>query len=424
MIVDAHEPLMVMATVTQLEELAHSTREKIVNFAKTRFKSPKVEDLGDYIPFLAYFGEIEFCEEHISKCSKEIFNSSLPTQREDTLLGLLEFCRWTRNEISLSLAMSYVNFLFSNYCFKGQIVIPADRYIEHVFNIHRMKTTRNKMLKIGLKFLHSLLRTRASIPRNGIFIELLVDMYDLTRDKKYLFMAEDFASVWLRNKFFQKFGLFPSFRLNPFESKYVVLAKDNAAILNGLTALYATTLKNIYKDSILKWFEAVHARCFDKSVYGRYCFGNEKREQLSLMYAFAVVDALCDAFFVLRESRLLSFAEEIAKFWIDLQSKIGLFPMTEQSHISHQDYTNDFSISLWRLYELTGKNHYLESSERAMEGLFKFHAFNLKVDYQFGGIVDASIIPKYVFLMSKPIILLEEKAIYKNKKIFKLLRDR
>jgi hypothetical protein len=408
----------------EITELAYQTKEKIIEYARTKLRKPIVEDLGDYVPFLTYFGETELCERHISGCLDEICSPSLPTQREDTLLGLIEHYRWTGDISSLDLAKKYVNYLFLNYWDKGRLTVPANQYIEHVFREHRTRTTKNEIMKLGLKFVHSLARTRISVPRNGIFIELLVDMYDLTREPKYLEMAESLALAWLRDKTFQRYGLFQNFRLDPFRSKYAVLAKDNTALLNGFIALYDETKKDVYRDAILRWSSSVHEKCFDKTVFGRYYFNQGERKEPKLMYAMAVTDVLCDAFFLLKEKMLLNFARDIAEFWINLQSKIGLFPMEETSRYSHQDYTNDFCISLWKLYELTGENHFREASMKGMKGLFKFHVFNLKVDYQSGETLDANIIPKYVFLMSKPIILLEEKTVYKSKKIFKLLRDR
>lgn len=413
-----------MSKFKNLEELAGMTRSKIIEYAKTRFGKPIVEDLGDYIPFLDHFGETELCKNHISECSNQIFSPSLPTAREDTLLGLIEHYRWTGDEAGLELAKRYVDYLFSNYAENGRLVIPVGQFVDHVFEYDRPQTAKNKLLKPVLLFIHHLLGTQVVIPRNGIFIELLTDIHDLTQEKRFLDMAESFALSWLQNKIFKRFGLFPSFRLNPFKGKYAVLAKDNSALLNGLIAVYNITHKEAYKEAILKWCRGVHERCFDATLYGKYYFDTGHREAPELMYAMAVVDVLCYTYFVLKEKWTLSFAEEIAKFWMDLQSQIGLFPMAMDSYVSHQDYTNDFSISLWRLCELTGRGDYCEAALNAMKGLFKFHVFHRMVDYKTGNPLQSGTIPKYVFLMSKPIILLQEKAIYETGKVFKLLRDR
>jgi len=405
-----------------VRRLADSAMRRIIRYAKS-FKEPLVDDLGDYIPFLVYLGEREFCENHIKASSPKICIPLLPTEREDTLLGLIEFYRWTGKELSLNLAKEYIDYLFSNYYYKGRIVVSKNQYIERVFALHRKKSLIERSKKIMLKLIHNFSGTRLSIPRNGIFIELLVDMYDLTGDEKYLQMAEDLVITWIRDRTFRKYGLFPSFHLNPFKASST-LFKDNTALLNGLIALYERTKEDKYKSAILKWSQSLHARCFRGSIWGKYYFRSGKLEELSLLYAFPSIDVLCYAYFVLGEENLLSFAEKIAEFWIPLQSEIGLFPINPSSNVSHQDMVTDFCISLWGLYEHTGNNMYREKSEKAMEGLFKFHVFPLKVDYQSGEIVDPTEVPKFITLMLKPIILLKEERIYKNKKIFKLLRDR
>lgn len=407
-----------------LHELSNSVLTKIIDRAK-QLERPIISDFGDYIPFLAYLGEETVCENHLKMLAQEIFNFTRPTQREDCLLGLIELYRWTQDKMALNLAEELVRHLLLRYYQNERIATPKDAYIRHVFEDDREKTLINALITRMTIFAHSFSGDYLYTPRNGIFIELLTDIYQLTGNKRYLQVAKNMANSWLHDPVFERYGLFPSFRLNPIGETRAVLTKDNTALIQSFVALYDITQEEFLKDAIYKWFRAVKKRCFDGSVWGKIYLRSETKRELSLLYSFSVIDALCDAYcFVSKDKEILSFAEEISAFWIKLQSEVGLVPMEFGSMISHQDYMTDFSISLWRLHELTGKQIYREVSEKAMGGLFKYHTFPLMVDFRNGTATSQLEVPKFIFLMLKPIILLRENAVYKKKEIFKLLRDR
>jgi len=90
----------------------------------------------------------------------------------------------------------------------------------------------------------------------------------------------------------------------------------------------------------------------------------------------------------------------------------------------------DFSISLLRLHELTGKQIYAESSKRMLKGILNEHKevsgnmFVLKVFKD--GSVDRIIDVKYNFLLLKRFICeIESQEIYKEPFVLHdLLKDR
>ena len=255
--------------MVKLNTLSKSVKDKAIHFLK-ELKEPIVNDLGDYIPFMDYFEEREFCNEQIRSCVDKVCTPVMPTEREDMLLGLIEHYRLTKNDLSLRLAESFVEYLIRNFFHNGKICVPKAQYIEHCFTADRKPSLPGNINKTILKFIHDLGGRWVALPRNGIYIELLIDLYELTNEEKYLALARSMGDVWLKNATFSKKGLFPSFRLNPFGDSYAVISKDNTALINGFSSLYKATEDKIYKEAVQKWIDAVRNYCFEKSIWGKY----------------------------------------------------------------------------------------------------------------------------------------------------------
>lgn len=417
---------------------------KIINFVKESLKNnPIVEDLGDYIPFLAYYGEEEFCKKQIEisktrmkygmfcgdiypKLRKFRRYMIVPEFNTDALLGLIEFYRLTENEIALETAETIIKSLNKHFVKNG--------YIYSLFLTG---------LKINVPFVRGM---------NGLYVELLTDLYDITKDEKYIEIAENLAKAWINLDFFKKNKLFPNSYfvkakyLNKLwrDAKKVTIFKHNTSIVNGLLSLY----KKIKEEKLLKaidqWIFTIKKRFFVNTIYGKLNIKNKTISEPLLKYSFSMIDILSYAYHLTKNSNYLDFAEDIASFWIKKKSKIYLFPQSPDKRETLLDSITDFSISLFRLNELTGKKFYREIGIKTVKANMKYHsyqptkhsefiggepcflpAFVDSVDYKTGKPSTKRIKPKFIALMLKPIIYLEsDEKIYNNENIFKLMRDR
>ena len=401
-----------------IASLVSETKAKIVEYAKRM--PPIVADFGDYIPFLAYLGERDLCSKHLKAIAGDVCQPALPTDREDTLLGLIDLYRWNGEEEALVLAEQYVEYLLSNFSHNGRIAVEKGRFLNEVGGVSR----RDPVTRTFTKAAHWLSPSHIYIPRNGLYIELLVDLYEMTGKAKYLESARQMAYAWCDDEAFRKYGLFERYRLNNFGKRYGVLTKDNTAILHGLISIYQVTRDEKLADSVRKWFDAIRLRYPSGLVTQQVYMNSRNGSKPELQAAQALLDVLCDGYRIMGLEEMLTYARKICDYWLQFQSSIGLFPVTPGSNISWQDGMTDFSISLWSVHELTGIDLYREAAERTMEGLFRYHAFPLLVDYKTGKALDTKVVPKFVLLMLKPVILLSTGSIYKDERIYKLMRDR
>jgi len=147
--------------------------------------------------------------------------------------------------------------------------------------------------------------------------------------------------------------------------------------------------------------------------------------------SFALLDFLCDFYVEFGRREDIELAKEVACFWIERQGKTGLFPLCGESKASFIDSETDMMIALEKLFELTGEKQIKQAQQKCWEGTMKWHAGNdfvLSVDIDSGKVLNFGQRTKFVSLFLKMIILklekLENKDIYKDLKLFNLLKDR
>lgn len=418
--------------MTSLSHLATDVQQDIIDFAKDRYsENPDVPELGDYIPFLAYFGETNWVDSQIDQARESLLEPAPPSKREDTLVGLLEYHRLRKNDAVLGLTERYLDYLFTTHVRDDRIVTPRIWGIQEKANFARYNHDQGT-IRTAARIADPVLSIAkgwqvppyVALARNGIFVELLVDTYAHTGNVNHLERAKRLADRWIQTEEFQTYGLFPTEPSIPGRKRYAQLFKGNTAVANGLIALVDETGEDRFKNALQQWVQSVHERCVDGPVYGIYEFETGRRSRPELFFAFSTIDALCYATVVTNDDRYLDVAVDIAEYWLPKQKDTGLFPLHPGADYSHQDAMTDFSISLWRLFELTGVKKYRRRSREAMRGLFNYHRFSLNANINTGEPVDETVTPRFVTLMAKTIILLQEGSIYDDWDIFKLLRDR
>lgn len=422
--------------MSDLSELAAVTEREIVSYAKERYDDdPDVPELGDYIPFLYYIGQEEWVERQIDQSVDALSQPAAPSKREDTIVGLIEHHRLSGSDRSLALTENYFEFFFDTYVDGGKIRTPYfDRLANdvdfakynHPRTLVRAACTAVSPILERLEGRH--LPPYHSMPRNGIFVELLADAYELTGSERYLRSATELAAEWIESDTFQQVGLFETPPLFPWRARFARVFKDNTGILNGLITLADVTpdedQRRELRDSVRRWAQAVETHCFDGVVHGVYELETGETHRPELFYGFSLIDVLCYAYHQFGDSYFLEFARSIADAWLQHQTELGLVPLTPDGTESHHDTMTDFSIALLRLAELSGESEYEAAARDCLRGLFRHHRFPLYVDTQTGEPTTDETTPRFVTLMLKAVIALEVDSIYGEKDVFKLLRDR
>jgi len=410
-----------------MKRLVKKSESIIINYIKECFAStPLAEDFGDYIPFLAYLGEKEFCMSNLKMIEKSLndgfyYNVHFSAKRwfgkyifsveynTDLLLGLVELYRILGFHEALEIAKKMINSL-EKFCIKENqiysILIPP--------------------MKKSLPIMRGL---------TGVYIELLVDMYKLTLNERYLKIAESLSIGFIEMKFFKKHGLFPKSYLLKFNflnlfwksSKIVRIFKENTSIINGLLAVYGETNNVKLKHAILSWAENVKEKLIsdENIVYGIYDVSKDKKYEPALTFNFPIIDLFCDCYKIFKDKMYLETSKNIADFWLQNQSRIGLFPLYPNRRETYQDTITDMIISLFKLHECCGKKKYLNSALRALKGMLEYHVLNISVDVFSGQPLINKTKNKYVALLLKPVIYYSSgKKIYEDETLFKILRDR
>ena len=401
-------------------------------------------ELGDYLPFLLYFGlnsyaqkQLEIAEDFFdngfiimeNNPSKNIIKKAVfgdytwSFEYTDFILGLLECYELTKNKETLQFAEKMMHKVFYLFGKNGMI---CNRYYPRL----------NYRMPI-------------SDSLSGMYIELLVDLFKLTNKKEYLEKSNFLAKNWIQVDFFQSYGLFPElfylkkyytilrkneYTLKPTQNAY--LTKYNSTMVAGILSLYEVTKDPILKQSLIKWNEGIQSFFQDKDggLYDHVEIVDSKvvdKGAISITN-FAIVDLLCDIYYVTKDDLFLNNALIIASFWEKQISKeTGLLPAAVSKSYSSFDGETDFVIAFMKLYELTNQEKYRDAAKSIFNGQLKFHhcekGYVDKVNIFSGEIVDHNIQTRFVSLFLKAIMVMSSgKKIYdpNDKTFLSLLRDR
>jgi len=393
-----------------------------------------LNDLGDYLPFVRFFGNEQFCRQQIAslklhlergilKPRARLFGLPLSTAFEhtDLLLGLIDYYLLEKDDQIINLAVEITE----------QILKKLNR--------------DNGFRSFYLHKLNLALPVFSSV--DGTFIELLTNLYVLTEERRYLKIATD---IWKRMRsipVFRETSLFPNLYVvsnNRFLSRVlglyksfrvINLMKHNTNTLFGFLELYKVGQNPEIEVDINRWVDSVETNALsaEGGVYRHLESSNgtvQTRTTIDLTAGFAVIDFLCDCMWLLKRERFLTLAEKVADFWLNRQSaSTGLFPAEADASYSYLDSETDMVIALMKLHELTSEDKYRAAALRAFDGVLEHHrtekGYVLSVDITGGKIVNPGIKTKYVSLFMKALILfMLGKPIYQNPELHNLLKDR
>lgn len=383
-------------------------------------------DLGDVLPFFIYFGEVKFIEKQIEVFKSILINgiliSEFPTfkikglaksyEYSDLLLGLIDYYNFKQDDESKKLLIENVS--KSIDIFKFNNTFSSYYWPKFDFNFPIRDS------------------------RDGMMIELFVDIYYLFDDEKYLEISKNIYTKLINSSFYKKNNIFPTFSgnklFNLFSDKFKEgdIMKSNTNTLFAMFSLWKVTEDSKVLEDIINTIESIqHKATVDKGGVITSYNPNSGIKKVSLTPSFAMLDFLCDFYYYHRRYKDIEYAQDIADYWLSRQAKNGLFPLYNDSRETFVDAETDMSIALYKLYELTGEEKYNISANNCLDGMIKVHGkydYVLSVDIDTEKVLNASKKSKFLALFLKLLILKSELNnggdIYNNKELFNLLKDR
>lgn len=387
-----------------------------------------ISELGDYLPFLSYFGKNKFADSQL-QLVEDHFNTEkfiwtkhpkLPVhswafEYTDLLLGLIICYEIYKNDRYLVTAEKITDFVLETFYNQGFITT-------HHFEIFKYSPPITSSLCL-------------------MFVELFVDIYMYTKKGKYLSLAEKIMNNMINTEGFSKYGLFPSYYLLHKPMRMVTgmfnilkrydATKYNVTASQSLLALYVATKKDEYRNAYMKWFNGVNQYLkYEEGGYAKRVVMNNHKTKFGLdLKNFHFIETFADMYYFSKEESLLHAAEELANFWLKKQGATGLIPFNPLNNKSRLDPNVDFSIGLCKLYELTKKEFYREKTDQIIKGILTYHIAPYgmveSVDIKTGELLDPIISIKFLSLFLKIDILYENNfQSYNNRLLYSILRDR
>ena len=319
-------------------------------------------DLGDYLPFLILSGASRKYIENQILLTKNSFNknpligSSVPHYlrkiSQNRYLKKLVFN--LGNEVAQ--AFSYSDFLFGlilinridNSFDTLDFALDTVKFIEETFSDSKGCLYYAKNISTGN--LHKVIDSN-----NDFFAELYCELYDATKEIKFLNKSKDILKASLNSFIFTKYGVVPSvtevdgslskFVYRKLMNKYI-LAKNNSSFAESLLAIYSRTRDESYLTHYYKWVNSV------LSLRKKYSFTpfswdilNDKTSTNLKNYAF--IDCLINGFLITKDNFLLDEAEKVIKETLDWKdNKTGLIRDSKESEVCFFDSNTDFAVSL------------------------------------------------------------------------------
>lgn len=382
---------------------------------------PLLADFGDVLPFLERFGRPDFVAEQL-KAAKPHLKTGLyaPGGRirlfsnHDWLLGLLELYRSTGDQDLLKQADAGARTIIERMFVRGLLV-------------DELPVLASPRTWLG----------RAS-PFNGGYIELWLELYELTGERIFLEASERLAAAWAQTPGFREHGVF--FRIFSARAPWldrlaasaatlhVQLFKDNTNFVWSLLALAQATGSGRWAGMVSRWVEGFEALFLNGGEVWLWLDRSLKGREVSLKAAFSAIDLLCDISLAKLSDRALPLAEIIAQRWLGLQWENGLFPETPGGRGDHLDGVVDMAMALMKLAGITKNGTYAEAAARAARGVVAHHetpnGLALRVD-RGGVVVSGRIIVKYQSLALKLALAPADPAQFiGDDDLLVLLRDR
>jgi uncharacterized protein YyaL (SSP411 family) len=140
---------------------------------------------------------------------------------------------------------------------------------------------------------------------------------------------------------------------------------------------------------------------------------------------------MIQAYILTKNKKYLNIAKNLADFWINNLSPIGLVPeiINNDDWFSIADSQTDFSVALIKLSEIANDEQYLSAAMKIANGVLDYHykkyGMANEVNWKTGKLCEEISKTKFLTLSSKIWIALNNSgSIFRNKALSKLLGDR
>jgi hypothetical protein len=401
---------------------------------------PLIEDLGDTVPFLNFLGmtdiaerEIQFIKKRfnknfsfINKRNKRLGNAFLyGYDYTDLILGLNEWLEISNDPEIKILAISLINE------WKKRFII---------FNSTRGVSIR--YFNIALPF--------SSLNDINMFPELLLSYQIYSNHSQNIGIAINTVNQWINLNEFKKNKLFPTFsyelsfgkylgpyfkkilkHLKPNSIKYK-LFKENTNLIFSLLKVYEETRGIEYLNAFDLWIDGINEKLKDTSSGGyKECWDELENIYPITAANFQIIEIMIQAYILTKNKKYLNIAKNLADFWINNLSPIGLVPeiINNDDWFSIADSQTDFSVALIKLSEIANDEQYLSAAMKIANGVLDYHykkyGMANEVNWKTGKLCEEISKTKFLTLSSKIWIALNNSgSIFRNKALSKLLGDR
>jgi uncharacterized protein YyaL (SSP411 family) len=422
---------------------------------------PLTSDLGDYVPFFYWLGEVGKSTEFKNFASNQVKTAEKVAMVENglfyTYLGNSHFKIFSANDMADSIVGVVLMYELTG---DDHFKMVADKFYNGL--------SKSLLGPDGFisAYKSPILKSPFSVSGySGVYIEELARLYRLTGEEKYLNHASELAKPWISEKRFTEYGLFffhPTSRLFRFfelilkataSSSFdtAIMMKPNTNMIYGLLELYRVGKDDYVREAISKWLSNLRRLKAGEFYYSNYNCKTNVANTINLETNATILDILIEAYIVLNDKKLLDAAKKNADEWLSLQTSSGLVPNSPEDVTNYHSFKGvfpvihempgryarldpqvDLSVGLFKLSELTGDEKYQKAAIDIIEGILKYHKFEESyvefVDTQTLEKKGFEIETKFLALLLKAYLLAFEvqkgKEIFKDEKILSLIRDR
>ena len=393
-------------------------------------------DLGDYLPFMAYLGEKKFCDRHLQDV-KNILTKDHLLPPDFKYFGLPCTRSYEHTDLLLGLIDAYT--FFPSEDLKALLSTVSQGVIQA---FHPDGKNPSSWYFPTIKYHLPILDYK-----DGMFIEIWTLLAEAIDEPRYLKKAEDLASKLIKAvpKPFAPLvpdvvGMNPighlvthtylnKHRLHYTPMKY--LSNTAYAILE----IYKATRKDIYLNLLKEIKTALQTYALDENhrivEFDRNGTKAIQSKTAHLVQNFPIMDWAADCFYFTKDESFLTFAKQIADAWLPLQeAQTGLIPFSTKSQETDLDTLTDTSMAFMKIGELSGDQKYSEAGKRIINGILTYHrkpelkGYVLMVNAKTGEVTCNDLKIKFICLFLKAIIVLDEQKPIYGTSLYELTKDR
>ncbi|HPQ40419.1 MAG TPA: hypothetical protein PLV45_08595 [bacterium] len=403
-------------------------------------------EFDDYVPFFWMLGETDFVMKQFTLLESRITAGRIlfnrPQIRERKGLGLPGIFR----RLCYADSQDYVEIMYGLlelYDLSGN-----PRFLE----------SAQKLMDIIIRcfYRHGMLRSFRLIPAgptlsvsdamSGMLIEIMADLSARSRDSagtsKWFDYAAECLANWIYSDMFVRYGVFPSVVFEwPWtwfpeirrRMRSAELAKANTSMAYGLFSMALPPHEHPpAREALDRWVDGLYQYfSTPKCVlmhHPRFNPGDPEGPILSTN--FAALDLLCDIYHCFQWEKCRDLAVNITDFFLEYQSPVtGLIPDEPGTSRSYLDANSDFAVSLVKMTEITGSDHYRRAGRKILDGVLTHHrgpfGYFRDVDVNNGEPLNTLVETRFCSLLLKPLLLYRDRmTIYGEDGRWSLFRDR